>query len=305
MALKRVYPVFVGSSPDVMDGVDEISVDPQWSATRPLTDGQAEPHFAGMMGHAPRIGWGSLDIAGALAIIGFGAVEGALAVYDALIGNDGELASGSNHTVHRLANATILPRQLVLPVKGNGRMTYESFGWATGSTAPYSKEKLVSLGSWTAGNESLFALGPVSINGAALSSLLDVTVDFGFAPVSDNSDGELWPKAVKVLSKLVTVTIRVQDPDELDKAMTVATGNVYRGTACLNGSSGLVVYAKKRACSGGFVANGTAEHVKLTALDGTLRPGATSGVPRTSAIVVELRRETGASLSINTASAIT
>lgn len=297
MALKRLFPVLQGSN--LFDGIIDVTPDRGLAVSRPITDGQADPYFAATVASVPKIGWTTVAIAKALGFLGFASAVGNVTAYDQKIGDDGEAASGSVHTKYVLSSALTVPRTLSIPERGDASISYEAMGYNASSTEPLTVTDSQALGSYTPGNEELFGLGPVKINGTTISGIVSVSVNFGFNLIMENSDGLLWPKDCKVLSRLPVITITTLDTS----ALLSATGASGRGSLCLDGTNGLELWARKRAC-GGYVADATAEHVKIQALDGVVRVGSVSGSSRRGVIIVEPRRESAGSLIIDPTAAI-
>lgn len=297
MALKRLFPVLQGSN--LFDGIIEVTPDEGLGVSRPITDGQADPYVAATIAAFPKIGWTTLAIAKALGFVGFASAVGDITAYDQKIGEDGEAASGNVHTKYVLSSALTVPRTLTIPERGDASISYEAMGYGTGSTLPLTSTDNQALGSYTPGNEELFGLGPVKINGTTIGSIVSISINFGFGLFMEPNDGKIWPKDCKVLSRLPVITITTLDTS----AALSARGSGGRGSLCLDGTNGCELWAKKRAC-GGYVADATAEHVKIQALDGVARVGTISGSPRRAVIIVEPRRESTGSLIIDTTAAI-
>lgn len=296
----RLYPITIGSTTIV--GVSDIGVDPGHEDTRPLSDGRPEPVFAALAASRPRFTFSTLNVAGALAAIGENGTRQSVDVYDALIGDGVGFQSGGSHVKHSLANAHTVITSINAPGGGgNASLTAVSAGYSSTSTEPYSMTPSSSLPSVASWNTSLFAAGPVKVNGTAITGILNVTINFGIDLVEDMSDSHIWPKDVRIISKVAGVTLETNDPEMIKNAMTNAAG-VHRGIKAL-ASAGLEIFLKKRSAVG-FVANATAEHIKLTLAVGNAEPGPTSGNPRGSTLVFKPIVGSSAMIQISTTSAI-
>ena len=148
-----------------------------------------------------------------------------------------------------------------------------------------------------------FCAGPASFNGTSLPGIKSIDVDFGVELLHESADGELWPSFVGIQHVAPTVTIKLFEKVNWNTI-------TLQGTA-LNGSSGLVFYARKYANgSPSRVANGTAEHIKFVGLNGAVIPVDTDGQdssPYTDTIKFELVSGSDSilPLTVDTASAIT
>ena len=146
-----------------------------------------------------------------------------------------------------------------------------------------------------------FGAGPVSINGVSVPGIKSIDVDSGTELFAESSDGEVWDTFIGLQKRTPTVTIKT-----LENINWVTLG--LAGLA-LNGSTGLVFYARKYS-STGRVANATAEHIKFIGLNGSAIPMDSDGQdssPISDTIKVELISGSDSilPLTLNAASAIT
>lgn len=112
-----------------------------------------------------------------------------------------------------------------------------------------------------------FTLGPVSVNGSSIAGVVSAKIDANIDLEVMSSDGEVWPTFVGVRSVAPTVTITTK---------TNVWGTHGLQGLALNGSTGLVVFARKMSATS-RVANGTAQHIKFVGLNGTMIPTDTDG----------------------------
>lgn len=147
-----------------------------------------------------------------------------------------------------------------------------------------------------------FCAGPASFNGTSLPGVKSIDVECGVELLHESADGELWPSFVGIQHVAPVVTIKLFEK--------VNWNTLTLQGAALNGSSGLVFYARKYANgSPSRVANGTAEHIKFTGLNGAVIPvdsDAQDSSPYTDTIKFELVSGSDSilPLTIDTASAI-
>lgn len=146
-----------------------------------------------------------------------------------------------------------------------------------------------------------FCAGPVSFNGTSLPGVKSIEIDCGVELLNESADGEVWPSFVGIQTVAPTVTVKL-----FEKSLSVVT---LQGTA-LNGSTGLVFYARKYANgSPARVANATTEHIKFVGLNGAVIPVDSDGQdssPYTDTLKFELVSVSDSvlPLTIDTASAI-
>lgn len=137
-----------------------------------------------------------------------------------------------------------------------------------GSNEPFVYTGSVAL-SGTQSAAEIFGAGPVSINGSSVPGVQEVTVSSGVQVVQEGGESELYPTFVGIQMTKPTVTIQT-------KEMVNWSTYGLNGTA-LNGSTGVVFYARKFSANGSRVANGTTEHISFQGLLGSAIPQTTSG----------------------------
>jgi hypothetical protein len=263
--------------------------------------GHPHPMFRGNLAQKPLIEFSTPQLATLLALIGVGGA-----------------AFGQIDTWHKLANATSNSARnasahmkisvessfghwtdIRLPHNGVGEASVQLTAIYDGTNEPF-----VYAGSETlSGNltaPSWYGAGPVSLNGVAIIGVQEITISSGIRLIQAGGESELYDTFVGVEMTEPSVTIRT-----LSSINWAAIG--LNGTA-LNGSTGLVCYARKFANTG-RVANATAEHIKFTGLNGTCIPVDTNGdgsSPITDTLRIELisGSDSVLPLTINTASAI-
>ena len=226
------------------------------------------PLFSGVIGQVPTIGFSSTQIATVLAnapFIGAG-ISASTAFFMKLAAATGSVARGSgSHLKTTMTLGYIHWTQIGLQHDSVGSVdAVITVGWDT------SNEPLVPAGSQTLPSNvtdtERFVVGPVYINGAQLgaNTIKSVTIESGIELDIEGGDGNVWPTqiALRLTKPIITVVTNEVSP-------IVTTG--VDGVA-LNGSNGIVAYGRKltKNQAGGVsrVANGTAQHLRFTGLNG-------------------------------------
>jgi hypothetical protein len=171
-------------------------------------------------------------------------------------------ASGSNHYALTGANGLVIPTSFQADGAGNASASLELITFSTnGTTAPLAEATSQALGS-TAFN-ALYALGPVVLNGTTLTRVAGVVIRTGLVAAPEWNSAETYPREVFIRPPILpTIEIRCYDVEEI----TGALGGWLAGTS-------LVVYFRKRAAGGTFVADLTAQHLKFSFADGIVDAG--------------------------------
>ena len=171
---------------------------------------------------------------------------------------------------------------LNLPHNGQGEINVTLTAVYDGTNNPFVYAGSSAL-SGNLGAGTHFGAGPVSINGTPVPGVQEITVESGVRLIQAGSSSEVWDTFVGLEMTEPKVTIRT-----LENINWVTLG--LAGTA-LDGTNGLVFYARKFAQNGARVADATAQHVKFIGLLGTAIPVDSSGQgssPISDTLVCEL-----------------
>ncbi len=149
---------------------------------------------------------------------------------------------------------------------------------------------------------TFFGAGPVAINGTALGAVQSISVASGIQTTKLGGESEEFPTFAGIEMTEPVITIQFQREYNWSSIG-------LRGTT-LDGTNGLVFYARKFSNGASRVANATAEHIKFTVLNGLANPVDSSGQnssPISDTIRIHARSASDSVLpmTVNTASAIT
>lgn len=200
-------------------------------------------------------------------------------------------AGSLSHNTISATNGLVVPRSIECQQDGDATVSLEAFLRSTdGVTSPFTQNEDQSLSGETF--DSVYSLGPASINGNAIGEVLSLSVDPGITVKVDRSNGGQYPSQlyIQMLDPTITITFR----DYADQAANFAAGATV-GTA-------LVAYLRKRS-GAGYVANGTAQHIKFSFGDGITNMEDFSAEGNEDGIVTH--RFHGESLVVSATSAIT
>ena len=284
-----LHPVTVGSSQ--IAGVFDVSVLAGENVVRPTADGAIDPFLAMLVGIDPRVQFSTYDLKAGLDVTSLSPVAGAIEAFDAVIGVDGVKAA-SGAVRYNAANAVTFPRSVSLTQDQPATATFETivtgsdFTVATGAT----------LSAFAAvGRDVFFGLGPLSVNGSAITGVTSISLDYAVQEFLLRADGNIATNAVAAIERIPIVTITAF-PDSGISAFGVQ--------AALDGDDGLEFFARKRTRVG-YVGDATAEHVKFQMKNGIIKRSNTSGSPRVITYTVYPDRTTAdAIMTVNTATAI-
>ncbi len=168
-------------------------------------------------------------------------------------------------TVHdkiTVAKSTTYWGSVTLPAFGQGTADVTMCAIYNGSVNP-----IVHTGSQAlSGNlsaVSYFSAGPIQINGTDLNGIEEVTIQSGASFMGEGDAASVFDVYGEITNGPCIVTIKMKE---------LTNFSTYGITGTALSSAGLVGFARKRANETTFVADGTAEHIKFQATQGTVYP---------------------------------
>ncbi len=239
--------------------------------------GHPHPMFQGVQSIKPAFEFTTPELDVLLAAIGVGGASvGSSTTYFKAGAATGSVARATtSHKKVVITSSVGYWTQIRLPHNGIGEATVMLQAIYDGSNDPFITTSSVAL-SGNLGVGTYFGAGPVSMNGTALTGVQEISIDSGVRLIQAGDASEEFDTFVGVEMTEPVVTIKFMNVINWD---TVG----IRGVA-LNGSTGLVFYARKYKASaaGSFsagtrVANATAEHIKFIGLNGVAVPVDTNG----------------------------
>lgn len=243
----------------------------------------------------------ALDVAGTLGK-NLADLVGGLCLYAQKHADGATRTSGANHRKYAFTKGILAPRRISVDHRGDATIEYDAVVTsADGSTAPVTITDSASLPAVVA-DGGRWTLGPTTLGGKLLTGKRSLTIEFGIDAVSEASDSDLYDTLASIRAVNSRLTLRGMDVQWLKSDVIPLTG-----LACTYANSS--IYLRKRAAGSTFVADGTAEHIKLIPV-GTAVVDNALDVSEGNAAEISLSVPiyfdgTNAPLTIDTAAAIT
>lgn len=286
--------------------IDEIS-NARWSAgiqsllERPA--GHVHPMFRATQSQQPQLEFTTQQLSTLLGVVGIGGASlAATNSYFKLGSATGNVARATtSHQRITINSSVIYWTSIRLPHNGPGEANVIIACNFDGTNDPFVYTGSVALNGTPTSTE-WFGAGPVAINGSSVPGVQEIVIDSGIQLIHEGGESEVWPTFVGIQQTEPSVTIRTRE--------TINWSTIGLAGIALNGSSGLVFYARKFAANGARVANGTSQHIAFQGLLGSAIPIDTSGdgtSPLTDTLKCELvaGSDSVLPLLITTGSAIT
>ena len=254
-----LYGVSVGSS--LLGGITRQSIPPNIAERGEASSGEVYPRFQSIVGMRPMLQFDTLAISSALNLIGalgtsIAGLTGGLSFYAQKHTDGGSRAGSSSHRKYNAVKGLLIPRRLSVGHQGDATLTYEAYATYDGTNDPLALTDSVSLPSGIADDER-FTLGPVTIGAVALGQVRQLDLDFGINVQTEGADSEIWDRYCSIITVKPVLTLRGVDVQwwKSDKVPLAGLAGTHANTA---------IYLRKRAAGGTFVADATAQHIKLT-----------------------------------------
>lgn len=300
---------FTGGSAFQLRQLSQASFDPAIQTVMNYAAGQANPSYVGVISQAPMLAATTTEIArflsnvsqNGLAVVSTGGVTG-LDCYLTYMPNLGIRGGAGTHIkIGGITKALVVPKQLTANQDAEATLSFDVCLISNdGVTYPWTFTASVSLPTTNYADEK-FTLGPVNINGAAVSGVRGLTYDFGLKIDAKRDSGNPFPIYVITQTQEPKLSIKTEDPNNL---------NTFGPSGVAQGVTASTFYLRKLLKGSMRTPDATAEHIKITmnASQGMIIPAALSG-SNNSDLSIDLTAMpiVGASaiLTISAASAIT
>ena len=253
--------VIVGSITQTSTPIDN---DIQQSSTA----GTFYPEHVSVASVNPRNTLTTMDIKKALTALG---VSGAniteavgkvgWAIYQAKYENGG-LQAGAVHRRLRFPYCFAINRSISVSHRQDASIDMEAMAIWDKTNDPVVIESSVSLPTLPA-SPGRWTIGKATIGGILIPCLTDVNIDFGVNPSMFGCDSDIHETHLNLDTIQPTITLTSLD------VTTFADAKVALEGLCAQHVDSVLYLRKRNDCTAGFVADGTAEHIKFTA-DGVL-----------------------------------
>ena len=307
MGLHTAFAVKHGST--VISGLQTLDSQTNPTVESDSSAGSPYPQFAVITAQRPRIMFATKQSAALLGVTGLaGAVidgTSTLVAYYASLAATGLPAAGSVHRSYTANRGLLLPRRLSVARAGNVQVDAEALLYSSdGTSHPLVISDTAALPALTLAN-ILHGIGPVTlgITGTffAADCIQNVSIDFGNGAETLGCGSDLYDKHLQLPRVAPVITISGINAAAFGTAGVPPVGYQVDHTKS-------IFYFRKRALSGiGFVADATAEHIKMTANGLAVVTQHTGQGTARAEVTIQITTSwdgTTAPITINTASAI-
>lgn len=264
MTLHSAYAVKHGTT--VLSGLTNLNTQLNPQVQNDTGIGSPFPQFVAITEQKPQFAFQATMLADALGVTGStGAIiddSTQLIGYLAKLGDDGLPLSGSVHRSYTAIRGLMLPRRLSCTHRRPAQLDIETLLFSSdGAVHPIVIADNVALPTLAVANEQ-HTLGAIQLGVSGTVFAFDcaqsLTIDFGNGAQTRGCGSDIFDKHVEQpgIKPVITLT-------GLAATMFGPAGVPPVGLKLTH--AGTIIYLRKRNAGIGFVADGTAEHIKLTA----------------------------------------
>lgn len=169
----------------------------------------------------------------------------------------GARATGASHRKFNILQGLVVPTRVTCEHRGDATISYNILPTWDGTNDPVVESDSASVPS-TPSDDERFTIGGISIGGVTISDVRSFELDFGMDAKTDGGDSDLFDTHSSIYTLVPTLTLRGVNVEWLKSTNIPRAGKA--GT-----HANTTFYLRKRSQSAaGFVADGTAAHIKGT-----------------------------------------
>jgi hypothetical protein len=229
-----------------------------------VTAGDTMPRHLSLISHAISGGFESFAIAKVIDAIGLQPLciatdtEPGVTFFLQKFNACGSAVSTNTHRSLLVSSGMIVPRSLTCDHQGHARISVDVIVAKEGANNAIVISDAATLPTLTGGGLR-WTLGSVKVGNISLTDYTSLSIDFGNTVSTRGTQSDVFDAYVEVAHHAPTITVNGIDP-----AWFKESGGIpIAGLACTHANT--IIYLRKRDTDGqGFVADGTAEHIKFT-----------------------------------------
>jgi hypothetical protein len=250
------------TSPVILGGIEVVNVKTDTQDRVDSTSGSTYPQHTAIVGQKPAADFTSFALQDCLDQIGIAGLDIAdiangLNLYAYKHDDGGGRATGSTHRKYNMVKGLIVPNRITCDHQGDARVMFDVLPTWDGTNDPFTITDSSAVPTAAADDER-FTIGGVTIGGVTISQIRSFELDFGMNAKTEGADSDIFDTHASIVDVRPVLTLRGINIEWLK-----STAIPLAGKAATHANTTL--YLRKRLQTGaGFVADGTAQHVKMT-----------------------------------------
>jgi len=291
----------------LLPGITKCRIETGTDVQGESTSGEVYNRWLSIFAQKPKADFETVAIASALDLCGLSGLDVSglatgLKIYAQKHERASTRAGATSHRKHTFLDGLVVPRTLTVPHRGDAKLTYDVLVLYDGANDPIIITDAVTLPAGVTDNER-FTLGPVTIESITLTTIQNMQIDFGITGDPGGGDSSIWDTYTSIRGIRPKLSLSGFDIEWMKAANIPLLGKSVS-------HANTAIFLRKRSQDLlTFVADDTAEHIKLTAAGLAhieVPLDASDDGYSTTSLQMPLKYDgVNAPLVINTASAIT
>jgi hypothetical protein len=261
MGIHNLYCVNLNDTADVvLPGIVTQNVRTGTEYLAEATSGSIYPEHVAITGQKPSADYSTYCLAAHLAEIGItglsiGDLATGLEMFAYLHLDGGGRSPGSTHRKYSIVKGLVVPRRITCDHRGDAQLFYEVFPVWNGSVDPIVITDTSAVPTAEDDNQR-YTIGKATIGAIVLGDIRSWELDFGITVETNGGDSDIFDTMVSIVECKPVLTIKGVDVEWLK-----STAIPLAGKAATQANT--TVYLRKRIEGAGFVADATAQHIKI------------------------------------------
>lgn len=268
MTIHAPYCVVFNDTDDItLGGIESINLSSQIEHKADATSGEVYPRHQAIVAIKPIADFSSYCIAQCLDAVpltgtSITAMATGLELWGQSHAHGGGRGGALLHRKYTIADGMVIPDKITCEHRGDALMTCKVLSTWDGTNAPVIETDLQSLPTAESDDER-FTIGKCVLGSVTIVDIRSWELDFGIEATTEGADSDIYDTHVSIVECKPVLTLRGIDIEWLKAANVPLIGKVATHATT-------TVYLRKRLqTSAGYVADGTAEHIKYT-IDGLM-----------------------------------
>lgn len=268
MTIHGAYSVVFNDTEDtIIGGIESANIRSQVEHKADPTSGEIYPRHQAITAIKPVADFSSYCVADCLNAVpltgtSISAMASGVDIYAYAHVHGAGRGGVSLHRKYTIADGMVIPAKISCDHRGDALMTCNILSTWDGTNAPVIETDLVTVAT-QGGDDERFTIGEVVLGSVTIADIRSFELDFGITANTEGADSDIYDTHVSISECRPVLTLRGIDVEWLKSTNIPLVGKVATHATT-------TVYLRKRLqTAAGYVADGTAEHIKYT-IDGLM-----------------------------------
>ena len=266
MSVQNRYTLYAvelaDTTPVMLGGIETVNITTETEIRSDPTSGDVYARHVAIPAQKPAADFTSFALQDCLDQIGIAGlniagIANGVNFYGYKREDGGSRATGSSHRKYNIKKGLIVPNRITCDHQGDARIMYNVHMTWDGTNDPFVVTDSVAVP--TAGNDNeRFTIGKIVIGSVTIEAVTSFELAFGMDVLVEGGDSDIYDTHASITSVKPVLTLNGVDIEWLKSSNIPLAGKAAT-------HANTTVYLRKRLqTSAGYVADATAEHIKMT-----------------------------------------